>query len=919
MTLTVLMKKVMAFLICVLLMTTSISFNCFAQPDSNDAPEGYEYAASSDQITLYFNQSKAAIAVKDNRSGYIWYSNLQESEYPADGVTDAIKNEFNSLLLIRYSEMNIIDSKEKSIPIMALNPQVTASKVPQGIQFSFNIESLSLKISVDFVVEDDGITVKIPKNYIEEAIGTDKAIQQNLADVYSFIEYMNKEIKALKNDNSVSSKHKRDVVPLEKKMKAFENKAKSIRNAMGIESTANNLLRDLDEIQSLYVGSANKPGIFNLIQLDKSISSNTKNKYKKVLTYIEDQMTLARISVGSLKTITVGGVISISVMPYFGAAGDESEGYVLYPDGSGALTHFKKKHSDYSFGYNTDIYSDDTPNIDWEEAKYDAGIRNTYLPVFGIRKNGAAFVSNIEQGDANAMVSFYPSGYIVDVNRSYFSLVYRRKLTRDKEAGTLSQGSGQSYEEKRRDIDFSVRYMFLDKQNADYSGMVNRLREQMLSDGRLKKSSKMTSDMPVGIELLGGVEQTVMIYKDFINMTTFSQAEKMISELSGYDQTQLFINYRGWAKSGFGKFPTGLAPADKLGGKPGLKSLSALAKKAGAILMLGENFIEAEAGQKGYNNGDLALSNNLRPIASTLSLKWLISPKIIKDKLSRYVSELNSYGVGGVSFDRIGTFVYYDYSTDKDRRMDRQDTASVWGQALSRSQKTMGASAVTGGNSYTFSNVDWIIKAPTGSSEYVFTDESIPFYQMLIHGVIPYSLKPGNNFYDAQLEKLTMIEYGGIPYFTLAYDEATKLQDLTINMFVSKYDDVKNMIDSTIKEFAENFGEISDKYLIAHQRINEELVYLVYSDGTKIFINYSKEKVTYEGNVIDPMNYLVIGKHRSVAYEQKVSYNETQGKSSRIPIYIAVVVGILGVLCISFVLFRHSRIKPNHRPADKRA
>ena len=57
-------------------------------------------------------------------------------------------------------------------------------------------------------------------------------------------------------------------------------------------------------------------------------------------------------------TVSYWGVRSISILPYFGAAGLEDSGYMLIPDGSGALINFNNQKASYG-AYSQNVYGRD--------------------------------------------------------------------------------------------------------------------------------------------------------------------------------------------------------------------------------------------------------------------------------------------------------------------------------------------------------------------------------------------------------------------------------------------------------------------------------------------------------------------------------------------------------------------------------
>ena len=56
---------------------------------------------------------------------------------------------------------------------------------------------------------------------------------------------------------------------------------------------------------------------------------------------------------------------------------------------------------------------------------------------------------------------------------------------------------------------------------------------------------------------------------------------------------------------------------------------------------------------------------------------------------------------------------------------------------------------ITGGNAYALPYADQIVNVPMESSHFNIVDETVPFYQMVIHGSIDYAGSP-INLHDEQ-------------------------------------------------------------------------------------------------------------------------------------------------------------------------
>lgn len=74
---------------------------------------------------------------------------------------------------------------------------------------------------------------------------------------------------------------------------------------------------------------------------------------------------------------------------------------------------------------------------------------------------------------------------------------------------------------------------------------------------------------------------------------------------------------------------------------------------------------------------------------------------------------------------------------------------------------------VNNGNDYSFAYADDIINAPLTDNDYYIVDETVPFYEMLIHGYIDYSGSAINlsDTYDRSDMVLQLVETGASPAF----------------------------------------------------------------------------------------------------------------------------------------------------------
>ena len=114
-------------------------------------------------------------------------------------------------------------------------------------------------------------------------------------------------------------------------------------------------------------------------------------------------------------------LLSIKLLPAMGAAKPGEDGYVFYPDGSGALMEiadYKKGNPEF---YNYPIYYTDKADFDLFDNNEALDIKGLMLPVFGIKHTKGGVFAEISAGGAASSLHIAVNSFY----QSYFELNYR--------------------------------------------------------------------------------------------------------------------------------------------------------------------------------------------------------------------------------------------------------------------------------------------------------------------------------------------------------------------------------------------------------------------------------------------------------------------------------------------------------------
>jgi len=570
----------------------------------------------------------------------------------------------------------------------------------------------------------------------------------------------------------------------------------------------------------------------------------------------EDSMCI-NVPVESIGEAGGYGLVNLELMPFFGAASEFDNGYMLYPDGSGALLRFKGESIRDIAKYKWYVYGTDEVDIDLYEKIDNQNQKQAMLPVFGVKKGDNGFLAIINEGEFDASINLSPSGYIVNLNRICTEFTYRRSF-KDPRSDLKD---ARRMESDLLKINRSVTYLFLTEDESSYSGMANAYRSYLIENGGIKKRINESDKIPFGLDLFMGINEEKLLFDKYIKMTTFEQAEKILEDFSKSGIDNLQVNLEGWTKNGFGMYGEHFPPNRTLGGSSGLKHLVDYAEESGIALSLQDNFIDIYKNSAGFiKRYDKVYEIYNSSVTDRVKERYLFNPAVAFEKVSKvHLPQIEKYGIKGICFEQLGKLLYYDYN--KRYPLFRQDTADYWCKILDESGKNLEFIGVKGGNAYVLPYANRLFDIPIKDTGYFITDETIPFYQMVVHGLIPYSSDPGNLFHDYSAQKLKWVEYGCIPYFELTYEDASNLRYTNYNrLFTSSYLDWIQIASGIYKEFNKRLGDTWSKFIIEHKKISEDIYSVTYEDGSVIYVNYKEQPVRINNHYIKALDYLVVDK-----------------------------------------------------------
>lgn len=551
-------------------------------------------------------------------------------------------------------------------------------------------------------------------------------------------------------------------------------------------------------------------------------------------------------------------ITEITLLENFGCADDSEEGYFIIPDGSGAVINFNNGKT-WADEYRQRIYGDDSALSD--EKKYSEK-GHIYLPVYAVVREKNAVMAVASDGDSNAFLSAKVSGQSGNAyNTCGFTFVLRSTDVyytsgNGGERLTVFENGGI------KSGDIEVRFYPITKGNPDFTDVAECYRNYLVNEcGVVPKTSGNYS--PLYVEFFGGVEKKKSVMGVPVGvrqtLTDYGQAVEILSDMQKKGVGDIVVSYRNMTDNGIkNRIDTAVKPSAVLGGK---------SKFSGLTEFIGENNAEfypvfdnidfySGNGFSRFSGAVFRVSGVLTEVRdynlaygipdSMRKNRLLLSPKHFGEVFSEISENCKKSGLDGVSLGKSAETLYGDYGRNKFSRNDAQD---IIAENLSAMGKNLNILA-DGANAYALPYVSRIVNIPLDSGGNDLFDGDIPFYQTVIHGVIPCTSTPLNTSPDiADFAMLSAVTGSGL-MCDIIHENAVILNGTELdflyyaNYSAEKIADIYKIINPILQRTALST-------IVGYNVENSgETISAEYSDGTVIKADFSRKTIDFDGKTI---------------------------------------------------------------------
>ncbi len=557
-------------------------------------------------------------------------------------------------------------------------------------------------------------------------------------------------------------------------------------------------------------------------------------------------------------------IIYIKLLPGFGAAKMDDEGYIVVPDGSGAVINFNNGSGVSEYVGN--VYGTELNPLTYID-KYRG--ERIHLPIFGIVNSDRALLGVITEGDDSAAICAYSAaakkyGY----NAASAKAIYRANSPVSM-FGTSWEGQNVSNWSKVAGTGkFTVSYFFLGAEKASYQGIASAYQEYLVAEGVLKKNQNKPS---LHLDVYHSIDKITAAlgfkYNEQISLTTYDDVKKILEQLKSAGVNDVTAELIGWGNTGVtnDELPSGVDHLSNVGGGKGFSGLKTYAAESGATLIANSDFVYAR---------EISNSNSIRTHFNKVMYKYLYRNSVYTERrdtarriatADRFQSSalafLDSYAsmeLDAISMDTLGEYFYTNFT--KKGLQNKQYLVGKVKETLAAYKEAGYKISIAGANAYTFAYVDIVTAAPIGSSCYEMFDYDIPLYQLVLHGYVTVTTESLPQTIDEELTYLWAVSTGTEPMYNTIAQEASILQETTYDyLYSSTFNWWKDEAVEKYTEYSKLLNLIYDKKIVGYTEVLPNVVKTEYENGPTVFVNYTDTEVTVDGHKVPAKGYVWFG------------------------------------------------------------
>lgn len=556
---------------------------------------------------------------------------------------------------------------------------------------------------------------------------------------------------------------------------------------------------------------------------------------------------------------------------------DTPAGYAFIPDGSGALVRFRDNTVSFQ-GYTGDVYGQDIAQAEYyyKELSDAIALKDPVMPVFGVAygDDQVAFVAYADEGDEHMSVMLTP-----EENTTYYTWTCP-KFTYNLKYYKVYNKAGAGYYalmDEANQFDISMTYEFLSgdgsgsTEAANYVGMAKAYRNHLIEEGILTENGNtQTGDIPIRLDFIMSDAKSSVVGMENVVVTTADDVETILNDVIDNGISNVNSGLYGWQKKGvsFAK-PYTQKFTSQIGKKGDFKDLFATFAEKAIDISYAQDYVTINKEMINYYKTAVRHVNSWYVFEDRSSLLMDTVPVAqfgyaIPEKsaswLEKQYENMKDYS-SSMTIEGIGSKLTGTYTSEEEPYTVDQ-AVDLYQETLAGINSEMKLNIETPGK-YLWQYTDRYLNAPVGHSQYIFETDAVPFLQIVLNGTMEVYGPYANFSFYTQSDILKMIDYNLYPSFILSHEPSYELADtVSCDLYSTEYSLYEELIVSVYGGVNEVLSQVAGYEWVDRTVVENGVIVNTYEKNgaaKKIVINYSQDKVTYEGTTVEALSALVIG------------------------------------------------------------
>ncbi|MBR3764038.1 MAG: hypothetical protein IKK57_05735 [Clostridia bacterium] len=784
--------------------------------------------AETDRLALYLTADHCGINVLDKETGVTWSSSMNDPSFTGK-IAGLNQKKASSLVTVNIT--NLVKGAGSITNAVLLNDKKLSTGyelIDNGVRVHYTLGSYRISLYVEIVLEGDTVLITVPfegiRNYYELEIPKNMALAtpagEKLVLSYGTVCRVYTELNDAGNPVEMTGD------PYEGLVQVTYDEQKFTMDAALINRTAGKIVTVAGDYAAVN-------GL-----VDAVLEGET--------------LQLPAALINSLAgDADVFSIVSVDMMPFLCSGSDNAEGFLFYPDGSGAILEFQdqahyKEVTQYFSVYGSlekqnvilDFFDQEDPTV--------------MMPVYGISIGGNAMLAVIEQGAESARIVVNSSTKILAINNVYASFQYRRGF----DDLRVTSRSIKTYDKRAMPTDYALRLMFLPAGQCTYSDMAVAYRTYLLEEQGFERR---TSGQSVAIDLFMTAPEEGLLFDVQRTVTTLEEAAAIMDAMAERGVTDVVYALKGWSRGGYGSTPNRFPVEGAVGSNRELTALTEKASAMGSRLLLTVDFVQASKDSWGYSRrNDVVYLSNYSILTNKEEELFILSPEAMLEKYAAFGKQAVKLAVDGVRFEFVGRCVTFNYNSGHYHTS--AQALETYRQMLTEAADRIGFVSVEGGNIATAQHADMLTDVPYEDSGFQFTTTAVPFYQIVMHGVRDYTATPGNLSSDLDREVLRWVEMGYMPYFELTWGSTEDLMYTDYqHLFTAQYTAWIDEVAEIAAAFTTgDMAQVRNALMMRHECVADGVYRVTYDNGCIVCVNYNDAEVLVDGLTVPAMDYIVV-------------------------------------------------------------